>query len=99
MWKNLRNRAYSGMYDIGIMTPPSPAEISKLFDRLEQDASVPPADDDKPCDCQVLAGSKPVDCKPGILTSRCEAIGDISPGLTGVPHDLGSCKNLPKGGS
>jgi hypothetical protein len=92
MWQNLRNRFYGLMYRFG-KAPPGPAEITAHFDRLEQDK--PMSAGDTLCDCQVLAGGKTVDCQPGRRTYECEAIGDLYPGLIGVPHEPGSCKNLP----
>lgn len=96
MWQTVRNRIYGLMYRFG-KAPPGSAEITAHFNKLEQ--AQPLSEDDTLCDCQVLAGGKTVDCQPGRRTFECEAIGDVYPGLIGVPHKLGSCKDLPGWGS
>lgn len=99
MWTYLRSKTYSAMYHWGLKTPPTPAELSVLFDQIERDTSIPSADstdDDKLCDCQVLAGPNTVCCRPHITKRRCNLIAEWSPGLSVVPHELGSCSGMPK---
>jgi hypothetical protein len=81
------------MYYLG-KTPPTSAEISAEFERLEQEISV--SADDPLCDCQVLAGSTTIECKTR-KTSVCEAMGERRPDVNTVTHKVGFCSSLREG--
>jgi hypothetical protein len=90
MWQYLRNQVFSAMYHLG-KEPPTSSQLKAAFDELKADGGL--------CDCQVIAGGRTIHCEAGISKPACDLIGDTFPGTTGVPLPLGSCKNLPGGGS